>query len=190
MARLFVIRTGQTTWEAEQRVASAAGAPLTETGAEQVRTVAEQLALRKIDAIYVSGAESERQTAAIVAEVLGVRIRTNKKLCELDFGLWQGLKLSEIKRRQPKVYRQWLEEPASVRPPHGETLADAQKRIGDAIETICRHYKDQVLLLVLRPVALALTCCMLDGERIDKIWEHTNGDFTFTMYDMEAGVIT
>ena len=81
-----------------------------------------------------------------------------------------------------------LEEPASVRPPDGETLADAQKRVGGAIETIRKHHKDQAVLLVLRPVVLALTCCMLDGEGIDRIWEHINGDFTFALYDMEASV--
>ena len=37
--------------------------------------------------------------------------------------------VSDVKAKQPKVYRQWQEQPETVCPPQGETLGDAEERL-------------------------------------------------------------
>ena len=44
----------------------------------------------------------------------------------LDHGLWQGMLIEEVRRKQPTVYRQWQDQPESIRPPQGETLGKAR----------------------------------------------------------------
>ena len=51
----------------------------------------------------------------------GLRPRRIDDLRNLDQGLWQGLQLDEIKRRNVKVFRQWIDDPVTVCPPQGET---------------------------------------------------------------------
>ena len=41
----------------------------------------------------------------------------------MNHGLWQGMIIDEVKRKQPKVYKQWQEHPENVCPPEGEMLA-------------------------------------------------------------------
>ena len=38
-----------------------------------------------------------------------------EELCNLDLGLWQGLQVDEIKRRHLWVFRQWIEDPCTIR---------------------------------------------------------------------------
>ena len=185
MAKLCVMKTGETTFEAESRVESTTGAPLTVEGVEQVRTAAKELATQDIDVIYSAPGESEKQTAQLVAEALRIKVRTEAELHELDYGLWQGLTLAEIKRRQPKVYRQWTEAPTTVRPPGGEMLTEAQRRIRKAVHSILkRHTKNGPPLLVLRPVALGLLQCILEQSGPERIWQHSDPSFTWSSYEM------
>ena len=130
MVTLYVVQTGQTTWEAEQRIESATGAPLSETGLRAAEAIGQDLSGREIATIFACDAEAERQTAEIVAAALGAKLRREKGLRELDFGLWHGLTVEEVRRRHPSLWRQWEESPASVRPPGGETLDEACDRTG------------------------------------------------------------
>ena len=186
MARLYVIKTGQTTFEAESRVELAAGVPLSDEGVREVQAAARQLADEQVDAIYTSAGEAERQTAQLVGKVLGVKIRTAENLREIDYGLWQGLTTDEIRRRQPKVYRQWTEAPTTVCPPGGETLVETQQRINQATKEIIKRCKGQAPLFVLRPVALGLLRCSLENTSLETLWEQATTAASWRCYEMSG----
>lgn len=185
MAKLYVIKTGQTTFEAESRIESTAGAPLSDQGVQDVHIAAGQLAAEKLSAIYAAAAETEYQTARLVGRQLGLKVRTVPNLREIDYGMWQGLTLKEIRRRQPKVYRQWSEAPTTVCPPGGETLADGQQRIRKALEGIIRRRKNEPPLLVLRPVVLVLLRCIIEKKAPEAIWKQIDPAFTWCSYEMD-----
>ena len=188
MSKVFVVQTGQTIWEVQDRIESLPGAPLTEAGASDVERAAGELAAcgSDIRAIYACDGESERQTAALVAGALGTKVRMDPALRELDYGLWQGLTHEELKRRQPKMARQWADAPSSVRPPGGETLEEAQQRLREAIKNILKRHKDDAALLVLRPVAVGLLRCMLTNDPLEQIWNHVDSGFTWGSYEMDS----
>ncbi len=186
MTTVYVIQSGRTVWEEQSRFESATGSPLTEEGSAAVKSIADELAKQKINVIYTSKGESERQTADLVAEVLGVKIRTKDDLREIDYGMWQGLTVKEIKRRHPKVYRQWTESPVSVRPPGGESLDEVQKRLRELMREIVKRHKSGSLLVVLRPVALGLLRCVLDGTPVSGVWSQVTPGFTWDSYEMDA----
>jgi len=186
MAKLCIMKTGETTFEAESRVESVAGAPLTANGVEQVQAAARELATQNIEAIYSGSGESETQTALLVGKALKIKVRTETKLGELDYGLWQGLTLKEIKRRQPRVYRQWTESPITVCPPGGETLTEAQKRLSAAVQEILkRHVKNGPPLVVLRPVAVSLVQCALTETDPGRIWAQSDPSFVWSSYEVD-----
>jgi len=184
MTRLCLLKAGQSTFELDGRIEAVSGAPLTEEGMEQTLAAAEQLNSQKIAAVYAAPGEGESQTAKLVAKVLGVKVRTYGDLHELDYGLWQGLTVEEIKRRQPKVCRQWFEAPSTVCPPGGETLAEADSRLRGAVAGILKkHSARQAPLLVLRPVALGLLRCALERTAQDSIWRQMDPAFTWSSYE-------
>ena len=186
MTTVYVIQTGRTVWEERSRFESAAGSPLTDEGAGAVKSTAEELTKHKIKAIYASKGESEQQTAGLVAEVLGLKVRTNDGLREIDYGMWQGLTVEEIKRRHPKVYKQWTGSPVSVRPSGGESLDEVQERLRKAMREIVKRHRGGSALLVLRPVALGLLRCVLDGSPVSGMWSHVDPAFTWDSYEMDG----
>lgn len=186
MTRLYVVKSGQTTWEAESRMDPAAGAPLSAEGARQARLAAGELAGRRIVVVYCGNGEAERQTARAVAKALGVKVKTRHDLRELDYGLWQGLTIDQIKRRQPKVFRRWRESPQSVCPPGGETLGEAEARLRTVLQDIVKRHKDEHAVLVLRPVLLALLGCVLDGGGTEDFWQRVGPDFTWGSYEVDC----
>ncbi len=184
MARIYVIKTGQTTFEEAQRVESSGGEPLTPAGIEDVKAAARQLASEQIDGIYASTGEAERQTATLTSEALELKVHMVADLREIDYGLWQGLTTKEIQRRQPKVYRQWTEAPMTICPPGGETLEQAHQRLRQAVNEILKRQKVQVPLLVLRPVALELVRSLLESKSPEGIWDQMDPTFKWGSYDV------
>jgi broad specificity phosphatase PhoE len=173
MAKMYVIQTGRTVWDEQTRVESAPGAPLTQEGQQDVQEAARELAAHAaITTIYASDGQAEQQTAHLIARTLGAKVRTSRGLREIDYGLWQGLTQEQIKRRQPRLFRQWIDSPATVRPPGGESLDEVQQRLCKAVRGILKRHRNGQALVVLRPVALGLLKCLVRRDRIESLWQN------------------
>jgi probable phosphoglycerate mutase len=172
-------------WNDAKRIDSAAGSSLSEAGAATIHQVVEELADRQIKVIYAPQGESESQTAQIVSRCLKLRWHCRQDLRELDFGLWQGLLVEEVKQRYGKVYRQWRATPTQTCPPGGETFSDAQERIWAAVSKILKRHRDQNVMLILQPVAAALLKCRLDSADPDAIWDNIEWMGTWTSHDLD-----
>ena len=73
------------------------------------------------------------------AQALDVKVKTIDKFENLDHGLWQGMLVADVKAKQPKVYRQWQEQPENVCPPQGETLCAAKQRVSAALTKLAEE---------------------------------------------------
>lgn len=186
MAKVYVLQTGRTTWEEQSRIESVGGSPLTDSGVMAVEEAARELADCKIKAVYACAAgQAERQTAKLVAKALSAKVRESRELHELDYGLWQGLTVDEIKRRQPKAYRQWTKAPTSICPPEGETLDEAQDRLRAALKNILKRSKNTPALLVLRPVAAGLLKCLTEKQGAESVWQYVDESFRWGCYEVD-----
>ncbi len=82
-----------------------------------------------LSALYCGPGENVVRTAEIVGKALGIRPKRIDEFRNLDQGLWQGLQIDEIKRRNTKLFRQWIDDPETICPPQGETVEGAMERI-------------------------------------------------------------
>ncbi len=186
MTTLYIIAAGKSLWQQEQRLESAAGSPLAPGAGEAVALRAAELTGRGIEDIYTGPGEQEIATAEILAAALDAKARVEEELREMDFGLWQGLLANDLKRRQAKVYKLWMETPSAVRPPEGETLAQAQQRLREALRELVDKHKGESFLVVLRPMASALVRCLLEGLSLDAMREKVIEEFTWASYEMDS----
>src|SRR5262249_10902812 len=85
------------------------------------------------------------RTAEIIGKVLGIRPRRINEFRNLDQGLWQGLQIDEIKRRNTKLFRQWIEDPETICPPQGETVESAMDRIKTAFRPLFRRHQGEAI---------------------------------------------
>ena len=174
MSKLIIVQAGQTEWEFEGRLDPLAGSPLSDAGRESVISIAEEVAGTCPVVVYSSDGQAEQASARIIAERAGVRARVDNHLCEIDYGLWQGLKTDEIKRRQPRLQKQWLESPSGVRPPGGEILAEAQDRVWSGILGLVKKHKNDTIALVIRPLVLGLLRCRVLKLDLADVWTQTS----------------
>lgn len=180
---LLLVQAGESTWEREGRIEAPSGAPLTEDGFKHAARIAEAIRGHGARTIYASDADAEKQTAKVIAHQLKLRMYTDPLLNDLDFGLWQGLLIDDIRQRQPRLFRQWLESPAATCPPGGEPLQDAQARLLGSLRLLMRNTRRLPMVVVLRPLAMGLVRCHLDDIPLDNLWSLVDREFTFEAYD-------
>jgi broad specificity phosphatase PhoE len=158
MCQLVLIRPGATVYDEQNRLQGILNIPLSERGHGEVTRMVPMLA-RTLDgaslsALYCGPAENVVRTAEIVGKGLGLRPKRVDEFRNLDQGLWQGLQIDEIKRRNTKLFRQWIEDPETICPPQGETYECAMGRIKAAFRPLLkRHHDEAIGLVVAEPLA-------------------------------------
>ena len=124
MLRIILVRPGSTDYDEQERIQGTLDIPLNAQGMAEVARITQELRDKEIDMVYASPCESAQQTAHAIAEGLDLKWKRLDRLRNLDHGLWQGMQISEVRHKQPKVYRQWQEQPENVCPPEGEMLSE------------------------------------------------------------------
>lgn len=127
--RVYLIRHGETDWNANGRWQGQLAVDLNATGREQARKLARVLQPEAIEAIYTSDLSRAEETAQIIGAVLGVQPVRDSRLRELNIGAFQGLTVQEIQQRYPQEYAAFLAEPFTYLLPQGESRRLLQERV-------------------------------------------------------------
>ncbi|MFV0445015.1 MAG: histidine phosphatase family protein [Planctomycetaceae bacterium] len=158
----LVIRPGETDFDREDRIQGALDLPLSADGQRQVARLIEQLRSRELDAVYTSPSQPSLATAELIADAFDLPLRELEGLANMDQGLWQGMLVCDLKRKHPRVYKQWQENPESVCAPAGETCEDAIDRVERALRKPMRK-GGSFAIVVSEPLA-SIVSCVLQGE--------------------------
>lgn len=136
-ARILLIRHGETEWNCAGRVQGYhADSPLTETGREQVRALAERLARERVDALYASDTGRARRTASPIGVATGLRVIRDAALRERNYGAFEGRTFTEVERDFPAEYERFRTRDPHYVPPGGESAAQFRDRVMAALERI------------------------------------------------------
>ncbi|MBS0209393.1 MAG: histidine phosphatase family protein [Planctomycetes bacterium] len=133
---LYLIRHGESAFNAEGRIQGQLDVPLSELGHQQARAVAAEFQGREIQALYASPLRRAYDTARPVAAALGLPIVADERLRELNAGVFQGLLWSEIAERFPAAGQAWRSQQPDYRIPQGESRRDLMQRGSAALEAI------------------------------------------------------
>ena len=168
---LVVIRSGATDYELQGRISGNLGIPLTPAGIAAAKDTARLLAVAPPVALYTSPTTCAIEAADVIGDALELVPRRVPHLVGLDLGLWQGMLVSEIRRRQPRLARHWEEDPWTVVPPDGEPLSAARDRIAQAIgKIVARHPGERVAVVVPQPIDRIIRS-LLTGNSPGDLWE-------------------
>ena len=109
--RVIVVRHGQAESNVPPLWTSAHhGYPLTELGREQARAAGESLRDRGVVAVYASRIQRAQQTAAAIAECLGIEPRTLPGVEEIDVGVHEGGHNDDVGPIAIEVFGRWWRE--------------------------------------------------------------------------------
>ncbi len=143
---VVLVRHGETPMTVRKAYSgsSVAGPSLTDRGREQAARAAalveaitedEWGEVPRATEVLASPMVRTQETATVIAERVGLPVRTEPLVAECDFGEWEGLLAAEIEARWPGDLERWHED-ASFRAPGGESIEDVGARMHAALEAL------------------------------------------------------
>ena len=172
--RLLTVRHGESEWNAVGRWQGQADPPLTDAGMLQAVAAAEVLGT--FDAVWASSLQRAANTAAIIAESIGVGpVQLHPGLMENAFGPWQGLTVAEIEAGWPGFLAD------NRRPEGAEQPEDVTTRGLAALREIAEQNPGGEVLVVthaglIRTLRRALDGSDLRFNNLGGCWFHVHGD--------------
>jgi broad specificity phosphatase PhoE len=146
-ASLVLVRHGRTTWVEERRFQGSADVPLSAHGNAQASALAARLADQHAApglplpegpprAIRHSPLARAADTASAIARARDAThaLVADADLREIAQGEWEGLRHVEVMAGWPQELARWREDPLGQHAPGGESLDDAARRAGRAVE--------------------------------------------------------
>lgn len=170
MVQIVLARPGSTDFDQQGRIQGTLDIPLNEQGNHEVADLIRDFQKLGIEVVYCSDGEPAVQTATAIATALNVKLKRLENMQNLDQGLWQGMLIDDVRRRQPRVFRQWQEQPECVCPPQGEMLADARERIQHALKKLLRKHKEGMIALVVPEPLTSLVRAWLLQSQVGEFW--------------------
>lgn len=171
MTRILLIPSGRTSWAEEGRFAGSADMPLSKQGHQDAESSAGRVAEgQRPQALYASPSQASQETVEVIAHAIDGKTRVLEDLREPNMGLWEGLTAQDLQQRSPKAYRQLVEEPTTVTPPSGEPLKEALGRLVDTIDWALEKHPDQVVGLVVGPLAEFLLGAWIHSPAYEEHW--------------------
>ena len=138
---------------------------LSGNGREQAERLAERLAKTPIDAIYVTSLRRTAQTAAPLAERLGLTPQVEPDLREVHLGEWEAGRFRKmVADNHPIAARMWAEERWDVIP-GAEPAEVFAGRTGGAIKQIAAAHPDQRVAVVVHGGVIAVLLATATGSR-------------------------
>lgn len=143
MARLVLLRHGESQWNLENRFTGWADVPLSPRGIQEAKDAGEKLRSFRFDRAFTSVLARAIETLRLVLESIGqtgIPIEKDKALNERMYGELQGLNKAETAEKygeqQVKIWRRSYD----VRPPGGESLKDTAERVLPYYEQTIKPY--------------------------------------------------
>ncbi len=156
-AMIYLLRHGQTQWNAEGRYQGWRDSPLTQRGQTQARAAGRRLRDLIADmselAVVTSTLGRAQHSASLALFEMGLGsapVSADDRLKEIGLGLWEGVLDDDIQAQWADLHAARRRDPWTVAPPGGETHTDVLNRVSDWLAEQSEH---RTLLVVTHGVA-------------------------------------
>lgn len=182
--RLYLVRHGTTTLNVENRYRGRRDIPLDAQGYQDAVDAARHLSGMGLAAVYTGPLRRTIATAQIIADEARVPdIRILHGLNNVDYGAWEGMTAEEAAMFDPEAFDLYRASPGRAVCPHGERLADAQRRMVDALQLIGSRHVGETVAAVTHAVMIRLTLVALGGVDGES-WRVPVGRGSVTAFDV------
>ncbi len=131
---------------------------LTLTGIKQIKTIKSELKKLNFTRVYYSPLVRTKETIKKLSlEGIG-----EKRIQELNFGIFKGKNYETILREFPKETKKWTDNPISYKIPKGESVVDVYKRLENFLEELVRN-NENVLLVTHEGIIRLINCWVFNN---------------------------
>lgn len=170
MARLILVRHGQTNWNIEGKWQGHSDIPLNDVGKQQAESAANELRDEKIDHIYSSDLQRALDTATQINTFHQKPIIQDARLREQNLGRWEGIFHKDIATIYPEEWANFMADPGNTEIVGGESVGQLSARVTEAINEIARKHTDENVMIVAHGLALAVFLCHVEKEPLEKAY--------------------
>jgi len=118
--------------------------PITSKGKQQIKKIIPKVKKLKIDLIFSSDILRTKQTAEIIANTLGLKVILDKRLREINTGIFNGGPLKKWYEFYQHDENFFTEKPKNG----GENYREVKKRTEKFLKEIDKKYKNKTILIV------------------------------------------
>lgn len=170
MTKILVIRHGESQANLEKCFAGHTDTPLSEKGHIQAEKTAEFVTGNyKVDKVYSSDLQRAYNTALPIAEKLGLEIEKDTNLREIFAGEWEEIPFADMPVKYPKECEIWLSDIGNATCPAGESVAEVQKRAGDALLKIAKENDGKTVVVATHATVVRALYCLYENVSADEM---------------------
>lgn len=174
--QLILVRHGETEYNRADVFRGRVDLPLNERGKMQARAAASYLQETDFEAFYSSPLKRSMETARAIAEPHGGEVLALEDFNDVDYGLWSGKSVDEVREGWPEVFDLWVNHPEEVVFPEGESLRAVRERLQAGLDKLALKHEGTVLLVGHKLINRLLVCIVL-GLPTAAVWrvDQSNG---------------
>ncbi|WP_416198968.1 MAG: Phosphoserine phosphatase 1 [Sporanaerobacter sp.] len=169
---IIFIRHGETK-ENKRGVYGSFDTTLSQIGIEQILKAKELVQDISFERVYISPLKRTMETA----ELLGLKGDFDRRIQEINFGIFEGKTYEEIKRDYPEETYTWTNDYIYYRIPNGESLMDLYSRTANFLEDIVSKDKNALVITHEGVIRCAL-CWVFDNVEYFYRFKLDNGSLT------------
>jgi len=157
---LYVMRHGSTCWNEKGIIQGHSKNRLSALGKMQVEKVAKENKETKFDIIICSPLMRTVQTANIMNKYHKVKIVKEKRLIEIDQGIFSGRKRSSLTAKEEKIQKLRLKKNGQ------ESLKEIDDRVKDFLDNVKKDYPFENILVVTHDICAIILEYFIYNEKI------------------------
>jgi len=129
MPDVYMTRHGETEWNLQIRMQGRNNSPLTDAGIAGACLLKEQIKDIPFTECYASPLPRALHTASILIGGRPVRLVPEKRLAEMDLGIWEGVRMEDARAAYPETFQNFRTHPDIFTPVSGgENFYDVVSR--------------------------------------------------------------
>lgn len=133
MLQVYLVRHGETVWNAARRIQGQSDSALTAKGEHQAKQVGERVKTLGITHVICSDLGRTQRTAEIIADACGCSVTLDPRLRELNMGVLEQRPLDGLSEEEERWRKALVDGTEGGRIPQGESMTELATRMHAAL---------------------------------------------------------
>lgn len=164
ITKIYLIRHTQSTGNVEKRLTGRSRFEITEDGNKYIELLTNRLKDIKFDKIYSSISNRAIKTVEPLAKLNNLSIEKKEDLCEMYFGIYDGMTWDEVNKINPKIHEDHVRTNEIMGIPNQESSEEVAQRMYSCIKRICQENIGRTILIGSHGVAIEAFLRRVTGE--------------------------
>lgn len=139
--KLIIVRHVETEANINKKFSGWSNYNITQNGLNQINELKRKLKNKYVDYIITSPLYRAYYTALEISKVVNIEIIIDERIKEINFGIFDGKTIEEIKEKYYKEYLSWMENYKKYCFPNGECYSSFFKRIDEFLNDLDKTKK-------------------------------------------------